>query len=436
MTNGDSDSWTGTIESISHEGYGVGIMEVTRAGKTHKRPIFVPYTVPGDELVAEIVEKKRKYTFGKIKELLNASKERTEAPCPHFTTCGGCNLEHVSYDEQLRQKAKQVQFLLERKGIALPKDIEILPSNERHNYRWKSKVAVLFAGGKCVAGFRKFRSNEIVPVQQCFIVHKKILEFIQLLNKKETTLECEQEMFVAHGESGKLAVLVNVDEARDRNGLLLFLENLYAENRGLIGNVFIVQQHTVRTLGQVQEHLTYSSNSIRFTFFPETFIQANIATNTLLVEKTCELVGRVETALDLYAGIGNFSLPMAKHVQKVIAVEGNHASVLAGSTNALRNSIENVEFIQSSAEAYLRTAPAADVVLLDPPRTGCSPSVMKGLLQLQPEKIVYVSCNPATLARDLDLLQYDVTDIFGVDMFPDTSHVEMVVQLSHKLLKS
>jgi 23S rRNA (uracil1939-C5)-methyltransferase len=450
--------WKGQIESISQEGLGIGTITAFQDGKSLRRPIFVPFTVPGDLIEAEVVEQKRKYAFGDIKNILTPSKQRVIPKCPHFMTCGGCNLQHISYDEQLRQKAQQIEFLLKRKGAQLPHPISVLPTKQRSNYRWRAKIAIDFTGDRIIAGFRKFHAHDVVQVKSCSIVAPQILELIAILNRAESSIGSRgrftQELIVVVGESKKLGLLVPLDDAapQHRKQLKDFFEGLYSRNRKLIANLFFEENRATKTPGQVQDHISYKVDGLTFSFLPETFIQSNIATNEQLVSTVLEFLfrdenGKDDVVIDLYAGIGNISLPIAKRVKTVVAVEAHEASALLGRINAYQNKIENALFVHRSAEKYVyeyvkhRKAgkqdeeyPLADKVVIDPPRTGCTPQVLKGLLESGVRRILYISCNPVTLANDLVALsaKYQATEITGIDMFPDISHVETVVLLEKK----
>jgi 23S rRNA (uracil1939-C5)-methyltransferase len=447
----ESGAWEGKIESLSNEGLGVGTALVQEGGKTLRRPVFIPFAAPGDVILANVTDQKRKYLFGEIDAVLKPSPQRTEPVCPHFMVCGGCNLQHVSYEEQLRQKGKQIAYFAQRKGVQLPEEVRVLPSKERHHYRWRSRIAIRFEG-RCIAGFRKHQSNEIVPVSTCFIVHQSLVELISLMNEAQTDIASgEIEVVAVVGQRGKVGVLVPLDAlAREsRQAVRDFFEQLYARNRQVIGNVLFAEDGQTRTYGQVQEHFTYETAGMTFSFLPETFIQANVATNEVLVATALELIfgealAEREVVLDLYAGIGNLSLPIAKRARAVVAVEGNEQAVQQGIANALRNGVKNATFIHSPVERYLRELvrkkgthphyPAASSIVLDPPRTGLTEAVMRELLHVGARRLLYVSCNPVTLADDLFVLHkaYAVRRVIGIDMFPDTSHVEALVLLEKR----
>jgi len=433
----NAGDWSGKIESISHDGNGIGTVVIKEDGKMFRRPIFVPYTTPGDEVKVSIVKQQRKYSFGKLLKVINPSPLRVVPLCPHYTECGGCNLQHIAYDEQRKQKAQQIQFILARKDVALPKNVEVLPSAQRHNYRWRSRIAVAF-DGKVTAGFRRHASHEIIKISSCFIVEKEILALITALNAKRTKIKgVELEVLAVMGEHRKLGVLVPLDDVPPalKEDVKDFFDDVFAKNRTIIANLFFQEGRNTKTAGQVQQHLTYKAAGMTFSFLPEVFIQSNVSTNDTLVQKAIAMLfhdadvkgvnHNKEFVLDLYAGIGNLSLPISKKVRHVIAVEGVEASVMLGKVNAAQNKVENVTFIHRSTEKYMheyvkagqqqRFTPEYIPVgrcVIDPPRTGCTPAVIRDLLQSGIKTVLYVSCSPITLAIDLQMLRekYAVKD--------------------------
>lgn len=447
-----SDEWVGRIETLSGDGEGVGIITIEEGGHSFRRPIFVPYTAPGDLVAANILGARGKYLFGSISRIVEPSPLRVMPSCPHFMTCGGCNLEHLSYEEQLIQKKNSVLYLLQRKNILLPNEIRIIPAIKQHHYRRRSRVAVRFSDKKILAGFRKWRSREIVPITSCFIVDKRILEFIALLQKSEAPFDLEEiEITVVVGDAGKIGLLIPLDDLSAQHRMLLreFFSRLYANNRKLIGNMFVSEERVVKTIGQVQEHLTYQIDGFVMHFSPENFIQANVETNNTLVKEAMAMLfsSKAHRTIDLYAGIGNLSLPSSRHSGHVIAVEGFEASVLMCRLNALSNGVKNLGVIHRSTERYMReylahrkagTAhpeyPVADALILDPPRLGLGERTANMVAQSGIAKVLYVSCDPQSLANDLAILQstYVVRQVLCIDMFPDISHVETLVFLEKK----
>jgi 23S rRNA (uracil1939-C5)-methyltransferase len=465
--NAESDSssqstpsvWRGDIRSISQDGLGVGTVELEEKGRLLHRPIFIPFTAPGDTIEAAVVRSKGKYYHGRLLQVLNPSPHRVPPICPHYMACGGCNLEHISYEEQLRQKAHQVEFLLSRKRIVLPHEISVLPAKQQHKYRRRSKIAIHIENGKVTAGFREFRSHDIVEIKECFIVTQEILSFIRLLNSstaKEGVGPITVEAMVVAGDSGKLGVLVLLAETPTEAHVPVkeFFDDIYGHNRSVIGNLFFEEAPgEYKTSGQVQEHLSYTTAGLAFFFSPEVFIQANTSTNEMLVQRVIDHLllstdeGVPNTVLDLYCGIGNFSLPAALHAAAVVGVEGHERSVELAKVNASNNNITNARFLHAPIEDYMKehalmardgtpdeTHPLPTHIIIDPPRTGCTQPVIRGLLASGANSIIYVSCDPDTLASDLEMLseKYSVADIVGVDMFPDISHLETVVLLRRK----
>ena len=440
--------WRGRIESLALDGRGVGTIETEKEGASHRRPIFVPDTCPGDEVVARIVEQCGKYSFGELVRVERPSAHRTAAVCPHFGVCGGCAYEHVAYDEQVRQKRQQIAYLLKRAGIE--KEVHFLSAKQQHAYRHRARILLRLGDGKVRAGFRKRRSHDLVEVQRCFILVEEIGELLRLLNDAVLYAPaCELELFAVKSSTGKLGLLINTTGIDGREKIEAFFEEFYGRHRELIGNLFLRHDEKTTTLGQVQEHIDYTVAGLRFAFRPETFIQANLLMDETLITTVIETVkpGLATVALDLYCGIGNFTLPLAKRCSFVVGVEGARAAVPLARTNATMNAIPNVRFVHENVEQYLaqyvdeqareERAPEyarADVVVLDPPRTGAGQVVCERLLATDILRIVYVSCNPVTLADDLRTLRagYEVLDVVGIDMFPDTVHVEVVVTLRKK----
>ena len=446
----NNNSWQGAIKSISADGIGVGMLEVYEKGRTFTRPIFIPFTAPQDVVVATIDCQEGKYLHGKIKKIITPSPHRIVPTCPHFTTCGGCNLQHIKYDEQLNQKAQQIQFLLERRNIILPKKIEVLPAITQQHYRMRSKIAVSI-GERIVAGYRRYHTRDIIPITHCDIVSHEILECIRILNATphRSAERADFEVLVAVGSNGKLGMFIDLDEVPSSIRVVIreLFDLIYGKNRELIGNLLYKKDGIIKTSGQVQEHLAYTTHDLQFSFTPDIFIQANVQTNNILVDKVIEFVKRepeISTIIDLYAGMGNFSLPLAKHARHIIGVEGNGRSCDLAKINILQNKIENITFINLPIEQYLpamkKHVKGSTHIIIDPPRTGCTNQVIAALEESEVENIIYISCDPTTLATDLQKLTktYNIEDIVGVDMFPNISHVETIVllkKISHEYHK-
>ncbi len=457
--------WRGRIESLSQEGMGVASLEAEKDGVLHRRPLFIPFTVPGDEVEASIEQARGKYSFGKLEKVLSPSAARVIPLCPHYGTCGGCDLQHIGYEEQLRQKARIVGFLLAKRGIVPLSPVVVSASAQRTNYRWRSRIALLIADGKVAAGFRKARSHEIVPVRECLIVAPRLKELILLLNKASLVApyppgELALEVAAAVGQSGKVSALVPLSTVpqRWRAVVRALFERLYESNRQLLGNLLFEDERGLHVFGQVQEHLTYTAAGCVFAFLPGMFIQSNVPTDGALIAIVLDFLSRQprkrkprteQVILDLYAGIGNFTLPAAKRFGLALGVEGDASCIRLARINATQNAVTNARFVHQPVEKYLDALSrkagakgkaaderylAPDAIVLDPPRTGCTPLVLDGLLRSRAPRIVYVSCNPITLADDLAVLgkAYELKELRALDMFPDISHVETVALLERR----
>ncbi len=429
--------WRGTIESVSQYGIGVGTIVLENDGRVLRRPIFIPYTAPGDEVEATILEQRGKYVFGELKALLKPSDNRAVPKCPHYGVCGGCNLLHVSYETQLLEKAKHLTFLFDRQRLPVPKELRVLPSRERHHYRARSRLAVSFKDGKVSAGFRKLKSKEIIPIKECLIVASEIVGLAKALNAHDANAvlnvpDCELEATIVVDERRKTRLLIPLDgiAARDREKVIAFFDALPSRDASIAAINFLADG---KITPPPVDGASYSAAGFSFSFQPWTFIQSNLSTNPLLIETVLGFVTG-DSVVDLYAGIGNLSLPIARKLTAgtVIAVEGDESSVLLGKENCQRAKVSNVTFVYSPVEEYLAQNPlAASTVVLDPPRTGCTPGVLDALVKAAVPRIVYVSCNPVTLADDLAKLKprYELKELVGIDMFPDISHVEAVALL-------
>lgn len=438
--------WKGRIESLSLEGVGVGTRILQSGAKALKHPVFVPWSVPGDIVLARITGRKGKYEFAEIDAVLEESSHRTQIRCPHFMTCSGCALQHVSREEQLRQKARQLSYHLQRKGVKLPYEPEMLSVGQQSNYAWQATLSVVLEAGKCTAGFRERQGDGVVSVRTCFVVHRRILDFIRLLGVSEPAIDAKLDLKVIVGQRAKLGILVPLESVslEDKQPVKEFFEDLYARNRKIIGNIFF-QDNGVRSYGQVQEHFTYESSGLTFNFLPTVRIQPNIPVNGILQEKVIEFLWKNDDergiVLSCFAGLGNLALPAARRANTVVAVEPEDAAVMAGRTNAIRNGLDNVLYVHKGVESYLREFadraeksqftpeyPRARRAILEPEKSLSAKSI-DSLNKLTLEKIVYVSNDPKRLAEDLASLNYIIRDISAVETMPDCTGFLSIVLL-------
>ena len=361
--------------------------------------IFVPFGVPGEEVTLDIVEQKGDYARGRILEVISPSPWRTSPKCEYYGQCGGCQLQHVQYDHQLDLKREIVREQLQRIGrLAETNVLPTVPAEDPWGYRNHARFTVR----RGELGFVQLRSRRFLRVDRCRIMHPAINSVVaQLQGKIQRRLH---QVAIRHG--------INT-------GSLLIQPPLTQEEYpGVSG----------------QAHYEEELLGHRFRVSSASFFQVNTRQAERLVSTVIEWLDPrgSELLLDVYCGVGSFGLILADRVGRVIGVEDLAAALRDAHYNA--QGVDNITFIQGAAERVLpELKERVDAVILDPPRAGCRPEVISALARLGPERIVYVSCDPATLARDLRLLHeagYRVDAVQPVDMFPQTQHVESVALLT------
>lgn len=446
------------VTEISDEGSGIA-----RAGDD-RFVIFVPDALPDEEVTCRIVRVKKNYALAKVLKRKNDSPIRTKPLCPIFHSCGGCQLQHLSYHAQLEIKSKAVKDALERiGGFSLETPIECLPSPEQWGYRNKASVPVQSsARNNFLYGFYKPRSHDIVQYEGCPVLidhlDKNIKIFAEEMKNKGFSGIRGNKLnvinFIRHivFRSGKFSGLslsgvvgTKMPNADELKKLKKIYERTALSLQGLIYNInssegnFIWGDKYLTVAGDPVSHETLGRFKLSYEI--SSFFQVNSEQTLSLYGCVSELLGEGGNVLELYSGVGSLTLFLAEKSKNVTAVEnwGPAAKYLA--KNASDNGFGNIKWYSAAAEE--RTAAfygeKYDTVVLDPPRTGCAPEVVASILKLAPKRIIYVSCNPATLARDLKLMAsggYALNSVRAFDMFPQTSHVETVVSLSHEKTKS
>ncbi len=377
------------VEKIVPRGFGLAFAE--------KLTVFVPLTAPGDELRVRITELKKRTAFAEIIEVNKPGAERVEPLCVYFGACGGCNFQQMSYEAQLRAKLDIVNDCLQRIGkIDLYPDIAIIPSPREYEYRSRARWQLDSAGRKF--GYFRRDSHEVIDVEGCPVLAPPLEHTLRNIR---ATMEWanfprDSEVVSACGDGGSVSI------------------------RSSIGVEPAVE-------------ITYSADGEVYGFSAEAFFQANQSLIPSLVE--CATVGATgETALDLYSGVGLFTLPLARTFAEVVSVEGDPIAIEFAKTNLRNTGMSNVRVLRSGVGRFLaENTPKADFVLVDPPRSGTERGVIAEIAAMGPENISYVSCEPSILSRDLRSLVdqgYRIDAITALDLFPQTHHVETVVRLS------
>ena len=433
------------IIDISHEGKGVGKID----GIT----VFIEGGTLGDTVKLEITQMKKNFAFGKVLEIIKPSRYRVESNCKVSDECGGCQLRELDYERQLKMKTDKVKNDLQRigklEGVIIH---DIIGMDKPIRYRNKAQVPV----GENHIGFYKKGSNSIVDTDECVIQTKSTEKVIKLV--REFMKKYEVTGYSKRTNKGTIRHIVTKVSFKTGDTMIIivtnspkfphkeeFIEMIRKEMpsvKSIIQN--INDKRTNLVLGE-RNKIMYGHGKIidyigdlQFKISPNSFFQVNPKQTLLLYEKALKFAGLKgnETVFDIYSGIGSLSLFLSKRAKKVYGIEVVKEAVEDAKENAEMNGISNVEFYEGAAEIVLaelcEEGMTADVVVLDPPRKGCEVEVLDSIVKLSPEKIVYVSCNPSTLARDLSHLSengYVVKEVQPVDMFPGSVHVETVTLL-------
>lgn len=438
------------FEDLTHDGAGVA--------KVEGFPIFVPGGLPGEKAQIKVIKiNKGGYAVGRLVELLERSHFRVDIPKEELHKYGGCQLEHIQYEGQLEYKQNQVQQVLTRIGkLEGVKVHPVLGMEEPWHYRNKAQVPVGEKDGKLIAGFFKPRSHEIVDTNESVIQLSEVNEAIQAVKEicsefgvkaynEETHKGDLRHIMARFGkQTGELMVVLitRTSDMPYRNKLVEEIVSRLPKVKSIVHNVNSKRTNVI--LGDKTKVLWGNEviydyiGDVKFAISALSFYQVNPVQTKVLYEKALEYAGLNgdETVIDAYCGIGTISLFLAQKAKKVYGVEVVSEAIRDAERNAELNGIKNAEFAVGKAEEVIPKWYAegikADVLVVDPPRKGCDEALLNTIVEMKPKKVVYVSCNPATLARDLRILEdggYQTLEVQPVDMFPHTTHVESVAKL-------
>ncbi len=414
---------TVTVNDLDPFGQGVA----RHNGKT----LFIPGLLPQESADVAITEDKKQYAKAQVKRRLNDSPDRVTPRCPHFGICGGCQQQHASIELQQRSKRAALSRLMNN-------DVTEVIADTPWGYRRRARLSLNYQPKtqQFQMGFRKAASNEIVDVRQCPILVPQLEALLPDLRACLGSLQGIRHLGhveLVQAGSGTLMILRHTAplSAQDNEKLERF-----SHSKGL--SLYLAPQSEILETVSAQTPW-YESNGLRLNFSPRDFIQVNEGVNQKMVASALAWldVQPGDRVLDLFCGMGNFTLPLATRAASVVGVEGVPALVEKGRENAQQNGLHNVTFFHENLEEDVTRQPWAkngfDKVLLDPARAGAA-GVMQHIIKLQPGRIVYVSCNPATLARDSEALLragYQIQRLAMLDMFPHTGHLESMVLFEH-----
>lgn len=439
------------IIDMNHKGQGIA--------KKDGFVIFVDNAVTGDICKIQITLIKKKYGVGKVIEVLEKSTIRVKPNCKYFHSCGGCQIMNIDYDEQL--KIKKHRVVNELKKVSNIENIIVHDTIGMENpfrYRNKGSFPVAKSNGEIAIGAYEIGSHKMVDLDSCIIQHEtvdeilKTFKIIMNLFKLKPYDEIKDRGLIKHlmiRSNKQNEIMIIIVTAHEKlpykyeiaDKLVKEIPNI----KSIIQNVNIKQTNVI--LGN-KNNVIYGDEIIKDTIFdlefsisPHSFFQVNHTQTEVLYSKTLEyahLTGK-EIVFDIYCGIGTISLLLAKKAKEVYGIEIVKQAIINAKENADKNNIDNAHFFTGKAENIFpelyKKGITADVIVVDPPRKGCEKEVLNTIISMNPKRVVYVSCNPATLARDLKILEdgdYDIKKIQPVDMFPHSMHVECVCLIEKK----
>lgn len=400
------------VTKLDHQGRGIA--------KINGKIIFIPNALPEETVDVDIILEKKKYYEGIIKEIINASDKRIKSICPYFEECGGCQFLNMNYQDSLDYKQNKVEEIMNKYlGIKI-KINNIVACDNNLYYRNKTTFQV-----KNDIGFFKEKTNTLIPVDKCYIsdikindIYKAIKDNINLTNVKQVIIRATKNTL---------------------ESMVIFKTSNYVDNKRLID----VLKNKVDSI-YINDELIYGKGKIienlcnkNFYISPSSFFQVNTVQAEKLYNKAIEYanIKKEDTVLDLYCGTGTIGIIASDKAKKVIGIELNKEAIKDANENKKLNNINNIEFYAGDVGKILnKNNYKPDIIIVDPPRVGLDSLALAQILNIRPKKLVYVSCDLMTLARDLKLLSndYDILELTPVDMFPYTAHVESVCALKLK----
>ena len=393
------------IEKLDNKGRGICFV--------NNKITFVENALPGEDVEVEIISEKKKYNEAKVLKYNKLSNDRACINCKYYGICGGCDLLHMGEEKELEFKLKKVSDILKKFGGI---DIEITEIISPNTYNYRNK-ATFQVDNKL--GFFKKRTNDLIEIDNCLLVDNRINELIKKI-KEFDLINIEQ--IIIRVSRNEIMIIIKCIGKIDDRFIELNVDSIVLNKKGIY--------KTIKGPGYIIEEL----GDYKFIVQPDSFFQVNSKAAKLLYDKVLEfadLKGN-EKVLDLYCGTGTIGSYISKYVDSVVGVEVNKYAVEDAIKNKKLNHIRNIDFICSDANSI--DLSGFDLVIVDPPRSGLDNKTINYLLNINPKKIVYVSCDPVTLARDLKILmdKYTIRDVSLVNMFPRTEHVETVVKLGKK----
>ena len=400
------------IEKMNHQAMGIA--------KINGKVVFIPKVIVGDIVDIDIVKEYKNYNIGRVNKIIKKGSKRVDVLCPYYDICGGCSISAYTYQDELEYKVNNVIDIFKRNDIDIKPNI--IKSDNRYGYR--NKITLQVSNG--IIGLYEEDSNTIVDVDKCLLVSDKLNEIIDIIKKNINVNKCNKIvirdtyygiMIIFYGSVNNEEVIKYLDK---KVVSIYTYDNKY---RCIYGEKYLYEM-----IGEYKYRISSDS-----------FFQVNSRTVNKLYNKVVEYAIKDEkkdNLVDLYCGTGTIGIYLSKYFNNIIGIELNKQAVEDAKENAKINSVNNIEFYAGDVGKIINDQVKADVIVVDPPRSGLDKRTKDILLKIKANKIVYVSCNPLTLARDIKELDngYELGDITLVDMFPNTHHVESVCVLCRKIL--
>mgnify|MGYP002587373324 FL=1 len=389
------------IDKLAHNFKGIA--------KVNDKVVFVEDVLPTEIVDVRIVKDKKHYSEGVSTNIIEKSSDRVDSICPYFKECGGCSTGYIKYDKALIYKKSIVKDII-KKYAGYDVDPEIISNYQEYKYRNKVTLRVLNGN----LAYTKEGSNELININKCYLVNDNINNIISTLNNIDLTGLSE---VIIRGTDDIMVILYG-----DINGSIVINE-LKDKVSSIVLNDKVIYG---------KEYITIKVGKYKYSIYPRSFFQVNTDMISKLYDKVLEYAGTSKTLTDLYCGAGTIGIYLAKNFDTVKGIEINKAAIDSANLNKKINNINNISFECKNANEISNIS--SDVVVVDPPRSGLDKKTINTLLDSSSKKIVYVSCDPITLARDLNILKekYELKDITLFDMFPNTRHIETVCNLDRK----